>query len=105
MAEEEADTVLERAACTEAVLVGASVQPAAVVAMLAHAESPLVKSVPLAGLAAVAEVPVQVLCLTWGAAREGTYRRQHTSTLGLEVILTTFDPEEISLASSQVVAC
>jgi len=43
--EEEADMV-EQAACTEAVLVGASEQAVAV-AMLAHAESPLVKIVPL----------------------------------------------------------
>jgi len=97
--------VLEREACTEAVLVGALVQPAAAVAMLAHVESPLVKSVQPAGLVAVAEVLVQVLCLTWEVATESTFRRPHTSTLGPEVILTTFDPEEISLASSQVAAC
>jgi len=102
--EEEADTVLERVACMQAEVVGASEQAAAV-AMLVHAESPLVRSVPLAVWVAVAEVLVRVLCLTWGAAREGTCRRQHTSTLEPEVILTSFDPEEISLVSSRVVAC
>jgi len=38
MVVEEADTVLERAVFTEAVLVGASLEPAEVVAMPAHAE-------------------------------------------------------------------
>jgi len=47
MEEEEAVTV-EQAACMEAVLVGASEQEAAV-AMLAHVESPLVKTAPLVG--------------------------------------------------------
>jgi len=45
MVVEEADMV-ERAACMEAVLVGASEQAVAA-AMLAHAESPPVKTVPL----------------------------------------------------------
>jgi len=103
MVEEELDTVQEQAACGEPV--GAWLPLAAVVAMHAHAESPPVKSVPLAGWPVVAEVPVQVLCLTWGQARESTYRRPHTSMLGPEEISTPFDPEEISLASSQVVAC
>jgi len=46
--EEEADMLLEQAACMEAVLVVASEQVAAV-AMLAHVESPLVKIVPRVG--------------------------------------------------------
>jgi len=49
MGVEEEDMVLEQAAFMEVVLVGVSLQPAEVVAMLAHAESPRVRSVPLAG--------------------------------------------------------
>jgi len=105
MVVEQADTVLEQGACMVAELAGALVPPAAVEAMVALVESPLGRNVPLAGSAAVGEDPGQVLCPTWGLARESTYRRRHTSTSGPEVILTRFDPEEISLASSQVVVC
>jgi len=91
---EQADTVLERAACMVAELA----------MVVAHAESPLERSVQLAGLAAVAGDPDQVRCRTLGLATEGSYRRRHTSMLGLVVILTRFDQEGISLASSQVAA-
>jgi len=75
------------------------------VAMPARAESLREKSAQLVGLVAVAEDPAQEPCHTWELARESTYRRQHTSMLGLEVILTLSDHEEISLASSQAAVC
>jgi len=99
---EQADTVLE--ACMVAELVGVSV-PAEVVAIVAHAESPLERSVQLAGSVVAVEDPDQVLCRTLGLAREGSFRRLHTSTLGPVVILARFDVEGTSLASSQVVVC
>jgi len=99
---------LEQAACMVAELVvGALAPPAAAVEMLVEllAESALGRIAPLAGLVAVGEDPVQVLCPTWGLARGSTCRRPLTSMSELAVILTRFDPEEISLASSQVVVC
>jgi len=102
MVVEHADTVLERAVCTAAELGGATA-PAEVVAMPAHAESPLGRSAQLAGSVVVEEDPDQGLSRTWGQARESTYRRRPTNMLGPVVILTRFDPEGISLASSQVV--
>jgi len=75
------------------------------VAMPARVESLLERSAQLVGLGAVAEGPAQVPCHTWELARESTYRRQLTSMLGLEVILTLSDHEEISLASSQAAVC
>jgi len=113
--------VLEQAACMVEELVGATVEelvgatvppvvavpvevPAAV-AMAADVESVLEKSALLVGLAAAAEDPVRVLCRMWEVATEIIYRRRHTSMLGLEAILTLFDQEEISPASSQAVAC
>jgi len=103
MVVEQVGMVLEQAACMAAELVGAMV-PLAVV-MAARAESPLEKSAPLVGLAAVAEDLVQVPCLTWVLVGEVSYRRRHTSMWVLEVISTRFDQGEISPASSQVVAC
>jgi len=99
------DTELVLAACMVAELVGGMVPPAvavpAAVAMAAHVESPLERSAQLVGSAAVAEDPVRVPYHMWELARESTYRRLRTSMLGLEVILTLFDQEEISPASSQ----
>jgi len=88
------------AACMVAELVGAMVLPA--VAMPVRVESPLGRSAQLVGSVAVAEDPVRVPCHMWELARESTYRKPHTGTLGLEAILTLFDREEISPASSQV---
>lgn len=101
---EQEGTELEQAACMVAELVGAMVVPLAV-AMAAHVESPLERSAPLVGSAAVAEDPVRVPYHMWELARESTYRRRRTSMLGLEVILTLFDQEEISPASSQAAVC
>jgi len=102
---EQVGMVLEQAVCMVAELVGAMVPPAEAAAMAAHVESPLEKSAPLVGSAAAAEDLVRVLCHTWELARESTYRRRRTSMLGLEVILTVFDQEEISPASSQAAVC
>jgi len=103
----------EQVACTVVELAGAMVPamaaPAVVllvaVAMAAHVGSLLEKSAPLVGSAAVAEDPARVLCHMWELATESIYRRRHTSTWVPEVILTLFDQEEISLASSQVAVC
>jgi len=108
MVVEQVDTELEQvgtvlAACMVAELVGATVPPA--VAMPAHVELPLERSAQLVGSAAVAEDPVRVPCHMWELARESTYRRRRTSMLGLEAILTLFDQEEISPASSQAAVC
>jgi len=100
---EQVGMVLEQAACMVAELVEAMVPLA--VEMAVRAESPLERSAPLVGLAAAAEDPVRVLCLTWVLVGESTYRRRHTSTWVPEVISTRFDQEEISLASSPVVVC
>jgi len=108
----EACTVVERVGMVLELL-GAMVPPAVVVpvevlaavAMAAHVEWLLERSAQLVGSAAAVEDLVPVLCHTWELARESTYRRQHTSTLELEVILTQFDQEEISPASSPVAAC
>jgi len=75
------------------------------VAMPVHAESLLERSAQLVGLAAVAEDLAQVPCHMWELVRESTYRRQLTSMLGSEAILTLFDHDEISPASSQAAAC
>jgi len=105
---EQVGAVLEQAAWV-AELVGAMVPPVvevlAAVAMAADVESPLAKTAPLVGSAAAAEDPVRVLYHTLELARESTYRRRRTSMLGLEVILTMFDQEEISPASSQAAVC
>jgi len=105
-------TVLEQPVCTVVELVGAMVLPAVEVpvevlaaAMAAHAESLPEKSAPLVGSAAAVEDPVRVLCPTWELATESIFRRQRTSTWVPEVILTLFDQEEISLASSQGAVC
>jgi len=81
------------------------VEVLAAVAMAAHVESLLERNAQLVGSAAAVEDPVLVLCHMWELARESTYRRRRTSTLGPEVILTLFDQEEISLASSPVAVC
>jgi len=93
---------LEQVACMVALLVGAMVAPPAV-AVLAHVESPQVRSAQLVGSAVVVEDPVQVPCHTWELARESTSRKPLTSTSGLEATSTQFDHEEISPASSQAV--
>jgi len=100
---EQADTVLEGVACTEVEPVVGLVPPAEVVALVALAELAPEKSVQLAGSVVVGEGLDQVLCRTWGLAAESTYRKPHTSMLGKVVILTRFDLEGISLASSRVV--
>jgi len=105
MVGEQVDTELEvvgvePVAYMVAQLVGAMV--ALEVAMPVHVESRLERSAQLVGSAAVAEDPVRVPCHTWELARESTSRKPHSGTLGLEVILTMFDREEISPASSQV---
>jgi len=101
----EARSVVVRVAPTvrPVVVVGLLVVPA--VAMAVHVESLQEKSAPLVGLVAAAEDPVRVLCRMWEPATENIYRKPHTSMLGLEVILTPCDQEEISPALSQVVAC
>jgi len=86
-------------------LAGVLVLPAAVVAMLAHAELPLERSAQLVGSLAVVVELVRVLCLTLDLVGDSTYRRPHTSMSALEVILVRFDQGEISLASSPDVAC
>jgi len=106
---EQVDTELEQVepevlvACMAAGLVGAMVPPAE--AMPAHVESPLERSAQLVGSAAVAEDPVRAPCHMWELAKEITYRRRPTSMLELEAILTLFDQEEISPASSQAAVC
>jgi len=98
MAVEQADTVLEQAACMVAEPAGVSVEHAAVVPIVAHVESTLEKSVLLVGLVAVVEELVQVLCLTLVLAGDSTFRRRHTSMSVSVVISPRFDQEEISLA-------
>jgi len=102
---EQVDMVPEQAACMVAEPAGVSVVCAAVVAMAAHAESPLEKSARLVGLVAVVEELVQVLCLTLDLVGDSTHKRRHTSMSALEVILARFDQGEISLASSPVAVC
>jgi len=94
---------LEQVACMVAQLVEAMAAPA--VAMPVHAESPQGRSAQLVGSAVVAEDLARVPCHMWELARENTYRRRLTSTLGLEATLTQFGQEEISPASLQVAAC
>jgi len=78
--------------------------PVELVVMLVHAGSPVEKNAQLVESVAVGEDPDQVLCHTLGLAREGSYRRRHTSTSEQVVISPTSDRDGISLASSRVVA-
>jgi len=100
---EQADSVLEEVACTEVELVAGLVPVAEVAALLVLAESAPEKSVQPAGSVVVEEGPDQVLCRTLGLATESMFRKPHISMLGQVVILTRFDLEGISLASSRVV--
>lgn len=65
-----------------------------------HVELGLGRSVArVESLVAVAAlVPAMGQCRTSVAGRESTSRRPPTSTLDVEVILTSYDPEEISRA-------